>query len=515
MKSLKFELLHPLQGAALLTVLSIALLVAIYHETTASIIHIWRTSDTFAHCFLIFPISAYLIWQRRAALARLLPCADWRAAIALAALGFGWLLGNLADAKVIQQFALVGMIPMLVWAILGWRVASEIAFPLGFLLFSVPFGEFLIPRLVDFTADFTVGMLKLTGIPVYREGTFFSIPSGDWSVVEACSGLRYLIASITLGALYAYINYRSLLRRAVFIVFASIVPVIANGLRAYMIVMIAHLSDMTLAMGVDHFIYGWVFFGLVMALMFWIGSKWSEEPADEGAAVAGPAAGEGWRQRGGFTMAIAALAVSAIWPARAAYTHSLLASQADSAVHLAVPEPVAAWRPADPLTSWEPTYHGATAQAQWSYSNGRHTVTVFLKYYRAQEQGRELVNTQNILCHEKQPDCKLFGEAPSAAKLAGREVEVLQSRLEAQRQQLLVWRWYWVGGEYTANDYLAKLYEAKDKLLGHLGDEAGIIVVIDTNGGLSEARAALQDFVEQMLPSIRLSLNGAAGKGNT
>jgi len=39
------------------------------------------------------------------------------------------------------------------------------------------------------------------------------------------------------------------------------VPIIANWLRAYMIVMIGHLSGNKLAVGVDHLIYGWLFFG--------------------------------------------------------------------------------------------------------------------------------------------------------------------------------------------------------------------------------------------------------------
>ena len=48
-----------------------------------------------------------------------------------------------------------------------------------------------------------------------------------------------------------------------------------------MIVMLGHLSGNTLAVGVDHLIYGWVFFGIVIGLMFLIGARWSEpEPAD-------------------------------------------------------------------------------------------------------------------------------------------------------------------------------------------------------------------------------------------
>jgi exosortase len=56
------------------------------------------------------------------------------------------------------------------------------------------------------------------------------------------------------------------------------VPVVANWLRAYMIVMIGHLSGNTLAVGVDHLIYGWVFFGVVIMMMFMVGARWAEPP---------------------------------------------------------------------------------------------------------------------------------------------------------------------------------------------------------------------------------------------
>ncbi len=41
--------------------------------------------------------------------------------------------------------------------------------------------------------------------------------------------------------------------------------------------MLGHLSDNRLAVGVDHLIYGWLFFGLVMLLLFWIGARWRED----------------------------------------------------------------------------------------------------------------------------------------------------------------------------------------------------------------------------------------------
>jgi len=501
-----------MEKAAALTMLAIVSLLAIYYETLYSMLIIWRNSETFAHCFLIFPISLYLVWQRRAVLVGMVPRADYRPLIIFASLGFGWLLANLADVKVIQQFALVAMIPLLVWILLGWRVVSEIAFPLAFLLFSVPFGEFLMPRLMDFTADFTVGMLTLTGMPVYREGNYFSIPSGDWSVVEACSGLRYLIASITLGSLFAYFNFKSPLRRTLFTILSIVVPIIANGFRAYMIVMIAHLSNMTLAMGVDHFIYGWVFFGIVMALLFWAGSWWSDASDLPETAEMSPSIQADWGQSRILVAALSALAISLLWPARAAYIDNASAAQT-APVELALPEPKAPWRQVAPMTNWEPRYIGANTQRQASYTNGDHTVAVFFEYYRTQEQGKELINSQNVLATTKDPNWKMLGESLSPIKLAGQEFNVLQGRLQAARQNLLTWRWNWIAGKYTANDYWAKIYQARNRLFGFEDDEAAIILAIESSEGVPGARLALQSFVDAMLPSIEQSLKKATTPG--
>ena len=252
-------------------------LLAWYLDTAQSIVAIWERSETFAHGFLIVPISAWLIWRRRHEIAALELRPNFLILPLLALTGFGWLLGQLAGAGIVQQYCLVLMVPLLAWAILGDQLVRALTFPLFFLLLAVPFGEFLEPPLMEHTANFTVLALRLSGIPVYREGQFFTIPSGSWSVVEACSGLRYLIASLTLGVLYAYLTYRSFARRAIFIAASLIVPIVANWLRAYMIVMIGHLSSMQYAVGVDHLIYGWVFFGVVMLILFWVGSFWRED----------------------------------------------------------------------------------------------------------------------------------------------------------------------------------------------------------------------------------------------
>ncbi|WP_347259029.1 exosortase A [Methylocaldum sp.] len=499
-------------AALWLTSVAVLALLGIYHSTFASMVAIWWRSETFAHGFIIFPVSIWLIWRERCELARIIPYPDYRALPLLISLGFAWLAARLVDVLVIEQLMLIGMIPVLIWLLLGWTVLTKLAFPLGFLLFAVPTGEALVPILMEFTADFTVKMLQITRIPVYREGTFFSIPSGDWSVVEACSGIRYLIASITLGFLYAYLSYRSMVRRMAFIVLALCFPIIANGLRAYMIVMIGHLSGMKLAVGVDHVIYGWIFFGIVMLFMFWIGSFWTEPPQRSAEL---PSFTTKIPERRANTVRLAAtagiaLVISVFWPARAAYIDSL-ADHIAASVKVELPQAAGFWQTAEAFTEWEPSYVGPNAKAKAFYRSGADTVGLYVMYYRHQKQGGELINSQNVLVSpEDRQVWKMPEEKPMKARLNGAPGTVLQGRLHSPTQRLLTWRWNRISGRYTTNDYIGKLLEAKDKLLGAVKDGAAVILVTPYEDDVRTASEVLQRFVDEMLPSVDRNLNDAA-----
>ncbi|HTP95737.1 MAG TPA: archaeosortase/exosortase family protein, partial [Burkholderiales bacterium] len=125
-----------------------------YGDTFVSIVDIWRRSDTYAHGFLILPISGWLIWRNRDRVAALTQHAEYIPLAVLALLGLGWLLADVAGVLPAAQYCVVAMMPVLAWAVLGRRVAAELAFPLGYLLFAVPIGEFMLPTLISQTADF-------------------------------------------------------------------------------------------------------------------------------------------------------------------------------------------------------------------------------------------------------------------------------------------------------------------------------------------------------------------------
>jgi exosortase A len=479
---------------------------ALYFGTVRSIVSIWNSSETFAHGYVILPISLWLLWRQRANFS-LYPPKPWAPALVLlAGLGAGWLAAQLGEVQVVSQYAFVAMLPVTALALLGPRLAGSLAFPLLFLLFAVPFGEVFVAPLIQFTADFTVWAVRATGIPVLRSGTRFELPTGNWSVVEACSGVRYLISSITLGSLYAYLTYRSTVRRVLFIGLSVVVPIVANGLRAYMIVMIGHLSGMELATGVDHLIYGWLFFGLVMFLMFWIGSYWREDTSAAASSTGPvPAAGAGADGVRRFApMAAAVLVLCALWPASALVGERVNHNPAP--VRLA--DVAVSWPQAPAFTSWQPAYLTPDARFERAYRDAGAPVGLTVLYYRNQDRDKALINSLNRLAAYDDAWHEIDASGRSET-LAGRPLALRESVLRGPQGTLLVWSWKWIGGRYTSSDVAGKLWQASSKALLRGDDGAAIMLSAPFDESPDAARAALRRFLAQNGAALDQALNQA------
>ena len=485
-------------GVALL--FSIVWIVACYAKTAAGMVEIWTRSETFAHGYVVAPLSLWLVWRIRGRLAGFVPRPTYWTLPLIGLTGLAWLLGILGTVNVVSQASLVTLMVLAVVTVLGAPLARQIAFPLAFLFFAVPFGEFMMPWLMERTADFTIVALRASGIPVYREGLHFVIPSGRWSVVEACSGIRYLLASLMVGTLFAYLNYRMAWRRIVFIVFAALVPIVANWFRAYLIVLLGHVSNNKLAVGVDHLIYGWLFFGVVMLLMFWIGSLWREpesavrEATLPQTASPPPTASFWWA-------AAAVTLLSGAWPA----AHAALASQ-----KLTTPPTL---QPVAGLTSatggYAPRFENPSAQLHQRAERDGETLGVYVAYYRDQASERKLVSSDNTLVRNDDRVWQSLGFGNRRVSLDGRPVTVRTGRARSvDGTQIVAWEWYWVDGILTSSDALAKALIAWSKLRGR-GDDAAAVVFYAREHDGRDANAILDTFVRDAWPDVQATLERA------
>lgn len=488
----------------ILWILALGALLLSFGGTVASMLSTWSNSASYNHCFLIPVISAYLVWERRALFSVIPPRPNWWGAAGVLAFALLWLLGRMAGAMVVEQFALVLMIQASVLAFFGWPATRALLLPVGFLLFAVPFGDFLVKPLQDFTAVFTVEAIKLVGIPVYMEGVFISTPSGDFHVAEVCSGVRFLIATVPLGVLFADIAFKSWWRRAAVIALSFVVPIVANGIRAFGIVYIAYLTDNEYATGVDHLVYGWIFFAIVIFLLFAIGMIFADKPRDEPVfKMPERISGRAPATLGGFgAVAVAVVLLANTAPLghariEEAMTHYTVPT-------LAAPAVGAGWRalPTSPPHRWKPNFRGVDAELVQDYERADGArVTLYYGYYGSQREGVELVQFGNTVVAPEPWEWS----SRRAKAVDARVDRVISSRIITRFFARHVWHWYWSGGQVTTKPHLVKLHDLAAKLTG--GEKAAAVVALSTpeTTTAGQAEEVLKDFLDAMsadLPGI-------------
>jgi EpsI family protein len=328
------------------------------------------------------------------------------------------------------------------------------------------------------------------------------IPSGVWEVAEACAGVRYVIPSVMLGCLFSFFVYHSWRRRLGFIMLCFFGAIVANGVRAYGIVMLAHLTDNRLAVGVDHLIAGWIFFSVVMFLLFWIGLRWREATEVETKSDAAATVGNARAIHAGSFRAMALTALSAV---------VLLGLAPLAAQRLLRPQPnlaapmisalgvMSPWRALDLHDGkWKPRFLGADVELLKSYMASRQPVHLYIAYYQAnQRQGAELIGGGNVLFEEK--EWRPVSAGSMEAMVDEESVTVKRNVVRSGERTRLVWSWYWAGGKYTSNPYFAKVLEIKSLLLSEQRGSAIIALAVDVqNGDMREAADTLQNFLHHV-----------------
>jgi len=199
----------------------------------ATMVDQWWNSSTYNHVLLVPAIVCWLIWQRLPRLAGLKPqpCAWGLLAMTLALLI--WVSGTMTGINTLRQAGAVALLSASLLLILGPRWFAGLLFPLCYMVFLVPFGDELIPLLQTITAHLTSALVRVSGILASIDGVFIDTPAGLFQVAEACSGVKFLMAMIALGALIGNVCFQSWYRRILFMGLCTVVPILANAVRAW------------------------------------------------------------------------------------------------------------------------------------------------------------------------------------------------------------------------------------------------------------------------------------------
>ncbi|MCE9611755.1 MAG: exosortase/archaeosortase family protein [Chthoniobacter sp.] len=224
----------------------------------------WNSENNQEHSWFVLPISIGLLWYHREKIreARKEP----------SNLGLVWLLFGVATfvagVRMIDARTAVISFPIIIygWVLFLWgrEVARVFVFPCIFLLFMVPVGALLhntvfLQLLVADTVKF---LASLIGVGVEQIGTSLRASDGkfNFDIAEGCSGIRSLMAMITLSTLYVHFTQRETWKQWVIIAGSVVFAVIGNVGRIFSVVLVARFIDEGFAAGRYHDYSGLVVF---------------------------------------------------------------------------------------------------------------------------------------------------------------------------------------------------------------------------------------------------------------
>lgn len=470
----------------------VGLLVAVNEEAIVAAVRVWWVSPTYSHCFFIIPISAYFVWRRRQSLAMLRPHVELRALWLFIPLIFVSLAGKLAHINELEQLAFVGMLQAIIIAVLGTHIYRRILFPSLFLFFLVPMGEYLIGPLQRFTTQFISTGLTLIGIPHYTEVNVIQLSNGDYEVAEACAGLRFLIATVAVGALFAHLTYRKWYKILLFLAATLVLPTIANGFRALGIVLLGYWSNNRIAHGVDHIIYGWGFLVAILMALMLIGARYADPLVREQRAglVKVPAITAG---KFGLTVLLSAVAIS-IAPMLVYWQNHRVPNI--SAASFSAPLKLPSWHTGAPSGRWSPDYALPDARLAFSMQKtGFSPVDVFVSYYAGESGGPNLVSSSNKMWSED--TWHPLSQDTIVAALGGRKLHLNEAVIASAGRRRILWWTYWSARRFTPYGLDVKLDRLRQALMGSGGSALIALsapVDIDTDQARRRLREALVDL---------------------
>lgn len=363
----------------------------LFHHDAFDMARIWWTSSTYGHCLFIPLLIGWLVQMRMPVLRTLEPSA-WR--LGLVWLGMGalvWLLGDASSLGVLRHAGLILMLQGVAAASLGPQVTRALLFPLFYAFFMVPVGSEMEPALQLLTAKMAMGLLGLVGIPAHIEGVFITIPNGYFKVAEACSGAKFVVAMTAYGMLVCNLCFRSWMRRAIFLVFALVTCIFANGVRAFATIYVAHKRGIETAQGFDHVVWGWLFFAIVMAgVMLAAWPFFDRKPEKHGLDIA---ALQRVKSGEGKSLSLIAGVALGLMTSAPAYSHLSALIGSKGLARIEAPE-IQGWQlvQAPMAYPWSPHFDSADRRFQARYADREgHVVDLAITVYDRQSEGRELI----------------------------------------------------------------------------------------------------------------------------
>jgi exosortase A len=455
--------------------------------TARSLLAEWNDdfdSTTYTHGYLVAGICVWLLIRNRQRLQDLRLAPNVWACIALVATGAMWLVAVRAGIQAVHHVLMPAMMWLAVCAGLGFKAALRSAFAIGYLYFAIPIWGYVNPFFQDLTVVAVEFLLGLSGVVAYVDGHLVHLASGVIEIANGCSGLHFVIVGLAIGALYGEVSRDPPKLRVIQLGLALALAVVTNWIRVYVIIVAGYLTDMQhYLVTVDHYTFGWFVFAAAMIVYFVVVARLPASRAVAGEPRHDLTAAEARGASLGMAIAIALLAVPAVWN-----TVVPVAASAVLPRDSVLPNGMAGWSgPRTSASGWRPVFAGADVEAQGLYESAGRQVEVFIASYAYQAQGRELIGFGN----------SVLGEGADTVIAMAATSRHRMNELVTQREdeRFLTWYGYRVGDLHTHQEIVAQVSYGLASLLGPVPSSV-VALRIDCHGDCDSARVVLDEFME-------------------
>jgi exosortase D (VPLPA-CTERM-specific) len=243
-----------------------------YAQTIRGLFNLWLQDGDYSYAFAIPFITGYLIWKSKPVLNTIRIRPNWLGGIFFFILLIISMYGILGSSPSAVRPAMPLILLGIILFCYGTEVFRVLAFPLTLLIFMIPLPTVFQTRIGVPLQTVSTGVgefiLRLLGVSVFVEGNIIDLGIIQLQVVEACSGLRYILALLALGVVFVYFFERIRWKQIVLVLSTIPTAILSNALRIAITGYLAQNYSLRFAEGFFHGFSGWLIFIFALFIMF-------------------------------------------------------------------------------------------------------------------------------------------------------------------------------------------------------------------------------------------------------